>query len=215
MHLSVLCLRLVPWPLKWRTFSEIREGLFSRARVRLDRRRPGVRQLHLLRRGHSYGYIGQGYGTEAWGARGNLHDSTEDRVAEGVAQAALHDVLGTGDGFRSPKAQVRNVRSRSTLQGVRLSRKKKVSSRANKHFRWTFYGVIKPVTIILSLFQPSHLFFIAPRRWLCGFNVLWLRSQEEYVKRIAKSTPYDKDQGLTRSRAEAEAPGTAVEVSST
>lgn len=74
--------------------------------MRLVRRRPGIRQLYLLRRGHLGGHRRQGDVAPPWRARGDIYHRAEDTLVARAAEEEVPDVVGAGDGFRPPKTQV-------------------------------------------------------------------------------------------------------------
>ena len=90
-------------------------GLFPGAGVRLVRRRPNLRQLDLLRRGHPSGHRGEGGPAPPRCARRDVHHRAQDALAARAAQEEVPDVVGPGDSFRSRKAQVRKKRTCGTV----------------------------------------------------------------------------------------------------
>lgn len=71
------------------------------------------------------------------------------------------------------------------------------------------------VVTFTTALRTAWLRVLLKRRYLMSWGpatvfVHQKLSQEEYVKRISESTPYDQDQGLTPPKVGAEAPGTAV-----
>lgn len=85
-------------------------GLLSGPGLRLVRRGLGVRQLYLLRGGHAAGHRREGQVAPPRCAGGDVHDGAKDTLAEGAREEEAPDVVGAGDGVRSPEAEVRGDR---------------------------------------------------------------------------------------------------------